>query len=293
MIEAKAYDGASVDGFGAGEFGNNFKMLIYQLLERRESDTEYSKYVERGEAEWSNQLRDAIFFDSNALLEKDRTLLEESINPPDQKTVEEVRRIIGERAQSAREFGESIEKYERREALCSAEIQIRVEQLFLKYALVAIAGERAADLSLDPLGIRQLEIKKGLKKTLQEAFLCWIFGFDRAAACLCGAAIESEIAFRLLTNKPPLIRKTPKKYWNASNDAVTFYDMLQIAKDKGLLGETVDENARICRLAEGVLGLRNDALHNADEFARKLKDIPDFITSTRDALRAIQTRTSE
>ncbi len=39
--------------------------------------------------------------------------------------------------------------------------------------------------------------RKGLKRTVREAFLCRVFGFDQAAAALCGAAVEAEVTDRL------------------------------------------------------------------------------------------------
>ena len=317
MIQAYLYDGAYQSEDESQPYSlesttvlEGFRELVHGLAGRIGRDEEIQSRVEKATEESANHLNATILLNTNDLKCEDDRLLEESaelIKPSprrsallsDKEAVRELldaqKRSYEERQEEANKWGIGVEDLPRWNALWEASYQ-GPHVLLLKYMLVMISKCRTAELHRDMLKINDLHKNEryGLKRTICEAFLCRVFGFDQGAASLCGAAIENEAKDRLTDLGFIQLRS---ENWPFGTDKSTFPGRQMTAKDliaeahtQGLLGNDTVQASEALQKGEHVLDLRNSALHRPQEFNKMLKldRYERFVPDTRDVLEALQ-----
>ena len=314
MIEAYLFDGAQQSDEECEPFSlliestnvlEAFTELMQYLEVRKRRDTKLQSLISNATKNLARQLNEAILLDANYLKNEDEKLLRgcmQLIMPelPAEGTrshsqmlaeVAEIQRKNLQRDQVLAEcLGIDISDVPRWEIEEEARNQ-DVEVLLLKYMLIRIASCRKEELYRDMLKLNNLHesSRYGLKRTVREALLCRVFGFDQAAASLCGAAIEHELFRKLISMN--LVEKSGRFYYDKSKTQIDFGDMIQIAFENHAFSDDGDANLDLFRKAQSVVALRNNAMHHPDEFNRSLKASPsaqDFVLNTRQILEAVQ-----
>jgi len=312
MIEAYLYDGAGQSDQEAVPYQieattvkDAFLEAMHALDQRMMRDQELGRLVKKATEDSAKQLNEAILLNSNELQYEDDRLLKESRNLflPSAKlrgvtTFDQMLDVIKANRETdeeeAKEWGIDVAQLPRWKVLYNALIQ-DAEVVLLRYMLVRVAKCRKEELYRDMLKINNLheDRRRGLKGIVREAFLCRVFGFDQAAAALCGAAVEAEVADRL--ESIGAIQKRDGK-WSidaSSKEPLKPRDMLQVAHAKNLFDENDEANSAIYQKAERVVQLRNDALHAPARFSAALKNESNgdgFVVYTREVLEAVQER---
>jgi hypothetical protein len=322
MIEAYLYDGAYQSEEESQPYSlvesttvlAGFKELMRELETRKQRDEEFRSRVQRTTAEMAEQLNGAILLNTNDLKCEDAKLLSESVKAIEpglrprvslsnkiaaKEFLEKWREEDKRRHESAQEqaslWGIEVDEVPRWKALSEASVQ-DAEILLLKYMLVSFSRLRKAELYHDMLKINDLHNNEryGLKRTMREAFLCRVFGFDQGAAALCGASIEYEARRRLVKLGVVEIRNGKWAFGTAGSTfpdrQMSANDMLEELHALKMLDSEVAGIAHLLEKGKHVLELRNDALHTPEEFNRKLrlKEFENFVPDTRDVLQAIQ-----
>jgi len=310
MIDAYLYDGAWQTEQEAEPYQieattvkDAFLEAMRSLNQRKKRDDELVQFVENATRQTAKQLNEAILLNANELRYDDQQLLDEcrglvypERGPLSMHDVGEIwdwwRARAAKDAEEAAQWGVDVEDLPRVKALSNALVQ-DAEVILLRYMLVRIARCRKDELYQDMLKLNRLHEPEryAFKRTVREAFLCRVFGFDQAAAALCGAALEAEVTDRL--ESIGAIRRIPGRWPIALLDGEELPPsrLLQEAHSKNLFGENDEANTAVYQKADKILELRNSALHDPTLFIESLREEPpdeSFVLCTREVLEAIQ-----